>query len=153
MYHKLGIPFEEILGIAKNLECIVFKITTIDTYVAIIYRPPKYCISAFMAALNFLLDNLENLSTKIVVTGDFNQDILSNNKTVLNCMSSRGFTQYVDEPTTENGTLIDRSVPSTRDKLQGVALGPLIYYFGGFGPKSTGLEDDSDEEVCDCYCK
>lgn len=47
----------------------------------------------------------------------------------------------------------DGSVPSTRDKLQGVALGPLIYYFGGFGPKSTGLEDDSDEEVCDCYCK
>lgn len=40
----------------------------------------------------------------------------------------------------------DGSVPSTRDKLQGVALGPLIYYFGGFGPKSTGLEDDSDEE-------
>uniref|UniRef100_A0A8W8JJZ6 Endonuclease/exonuclease/phosphatase domain-containing protein n=1 Tax=Magallana gigas TaxID=29159 RepID=A0A8W8JJZ6_MAGGI len=107
VYHKLDIPFEEILGIAKNLECIVFKITTIDTYVAIIYRPPKYCISTFMAALNFLLDNLENLSTKIVVTGDFNQDILSNNKTVLNCMSSRGFTQYVDEPTTENGTLID----------------------------------------------
>lgn len=47
----------------------------------------------------------------------------------------------------------DGSVPSPRDKLQGVALGPLIYYFGGFGPKSTGLDDDSDEEVCDCYCK
>lgn len=43
------------------------------------------------------------------------------------------------------------SVPSPRDKLQGVAMGQLIYYFGGFGPKSTGLDDDSDEEVCDFY--
>lgn len=39
--------------------------------------------------------------------------------------------------------------PSPRDKLQGVAIGQLIYYFGGFGPKSSGLEEeDEDEEVC-----
>ena len=38
--------------------------------------------------------------------------------------------------------------PSPRDKLQGVAIGQLIYYFGGFGPKSSGLEEeDEDEEV------
>lgn len=37
MYYKLGIFFEEILGIVKNFECIVFKIIIIDIYVVIIY--------------------------------------------------------------------------------------------------------------------
>lgn len=66
-----------------------------------------------MAALNFLLDNLKTFRQfrksfkKLVVTGDFNQVILKNNRTVLKCMSSRGLTQFVDEPTTENETLID----------------------------------------------
>ncbi|XP_070205613.1 kelch domain-containing protein 1-like [Littorina saxatilis] len=40
--------------------------------------------------------------------------------------------------------------PRARDKLQGVAIGTNIYYFGGFGPKSDGFEDmeegDEDEE-------
>ena len=31
--------------------------------------------------------------------------------------------------------------PRARDKLQGVAVGTSIYYFGGFGPKSDGFED------------
>ncbi|XP_022334812.2 kelch domain-containing protein 1-like isoform X1 [Crassostrea virginica] len=36
--------------------------------------------------------------------------------------------------------------PSPRDKLQGVAIGQLIYYFGGFGPKSSGLEEEDEDE-------
>ena len=31
--------------------------------------------------------------------------------------------------------------PRARDKLQGVAMGTNIYYFGGFGPKSDSAED------------
>lgn len=72
VYYKLGIFFEEILGIVKNFECIVFKIIIIDIYVVIIYWFLKYCILVFMVVLNFLFDNLENLLIKIVVIGDFN---------------------------------------------------------------------------------
>ncbi|XP_061165639.1 kelch domain-containing protein 1-like [Saccostrea echinata] len=36
--------------------------------------------------------------------------------------------------------------PSPRDKLQGVAVGQWIYYFGGFGPKAGDLDDEDDEE-------
>ncbi|KAK3764256.1 hypothetical protein RRG08_033338, partial [Elysia crispata] len=46
--------------------------------------------------------------------------------------------------------------PRSRDKLQGVAVGSLIYYFGGFGPKTDEAEiddiegsDDDDEEFED----
>lgn len=45
--------------------------------------------------------------------------------------------------------------PSPRDKLQGTVVDKCIYYFGGFGPKQTGdeqedwedLEDDDDDDV------
>lgn len=107
VYYKIGIPHEEIRQIAKNLKCIVFKITSNDTYVAIIYIPQKYLAMPFMEALNSMLDNLEKLSNKIVVVGDFNENLLNDKRTVHNYMLSRGFKQYVKEPTTENGTLID----------------------------------------------
>lgn len=39
--------------------------------------------------------------------------------------------------------------PSPRDKLQGTVVGGQIYYFGGFGPKFTGEEDEEDWEDLD----
>nr|KAG5708616.1 hypothetical protein BaRGS_033037 [Batillaria attramentaria] len=38
------------------------------------------------------------------------------------------------------------SKPRARDKLQGVAIGNNIYYFGGFGPKTDQDLDDLEEE-------
>ena len=35
--------------------------------------------------------------------------------------------------------------PSARDKLQGTVIDTRIYYFGGFGPKLTGGEDDWED--------
>ncbi|KAL4227507.1 F-box only protein 42 [Mactra antiquata] len=35
--------------------------------------------------------------------------------------------------------------PSARDKLQGTAVDKCIYYFGGFGPKFTGEEEDWED--------
>ena len=37
--------------------------------------------------------------------------------------------------------------PSPRDKLQGTAIDDKIYYFGGFGPKLTGDEEDDWDDV------
>lgn len=36
------------------------------------------------------------------------------------------------------------SKPRPRDKLQAVAIGTNIYYFGGFGPKTDGADVSSD---------
>ncbi|XP_048738343.1 kelch domain-containing protein 1-like [Ostrea edulis] len=38
------------------------------------------------------------------------------------------------------------TAPGPRDKLQAVAMGHWLYFFGGFGPKSTDMDDDDDEE-------
>ena len=40
----------------------------------------------------------------------------------------------------------DGPKPSPRDKLQGTTIDKNIYYFGGFGPKLTGDDDDDDWE-------
>ncbi|VDI68671.1 Hypothetical predicted protein [Mytilus galloprovincialis] len=54
-----------------------------------------------------LICKLEDLSERVVVIGDFNQDILKGSCTVLSFMLSKGFRQLVSSPTTEGGTLID----------------------------------------------
>ncbi|XP_076444322.1 kelch domain-containing protein 2-like [Babylonia areolata] len=51
---------------------------------------------------------------------------------------------------TENSTWkeveTEGNKPRPRDKLQGVAIGSNIYYFGGFGPKTAPEEMDEDWE-------
>lgn len=60
-----------------------------------------------MNNFSLLIDKLELLSTRLIVLGDFNQDIINNQSSVLNFMSAKGFSQYVENSTTENGTLKD----------------------------------------------
>lgn len=106
-FFKKEVKYEEMKHIAKNLESIVFKIDELDIIIATIYRPQRYSIGAFMNNFSLLIDKLELLSTRLTVLGDFNQDIINNQSSVLNFMSAKGFSQYVENPTTENGTLID----------------------------------------------
>ncbi|XP_062580740.1 uncharacterized protein LOC134242656 [Saccostrea cucullata] len=106
VFCKSGVIYEE-LKIVENLECIVFKIGNIDTVVASIYRPQRYLIGKFMEALKLLLSRLERLSRKLIVIGDFNQDLLNHQTSILSFMTSNGFRQCLENPTTENGTLID----------------------------------------------
>ncbi|CAG2231657.1 unnamed protein product [Mytilus edulis] len=67
----------------------------------------RYNLGKFLENMEMLICKLEDLSEKIVVIGDFNQDILKGGCTVFNFMSSKGFRQLVSSPTTEGGTLID----------------------------------------------
>ena len=50
--------------------------------------------------------SLSNLPT--IILGDFNEDLSDNtNSRVLHVMSNHGYTQLVQSPTTDRGTLID----------------------------------------------
>ena len=50
--------------------------------------------------------SLSNLPT--IILGDFNKDIYSNTHScILDIMSNNGYTQLVQSPTTDRGTLID----------------------------------------------
>ncbi|CAG2185969.1 unnamed protein product [Mytilus edulis] len=97
----------ELCNLASNLECIIFKIKTENILVATIYRTQKYNVGKFLENLETLICKMQELSEKIVIIGDFNQDILKGFYTVLNFMQSKGFNQLVNSPTTEGGTLID----------------------------------------------
>ncbi|XP_071155864.1 uncharacterized protein [Mytilus edulis] len=106
VFYKLSTE-TEICNLVSNLECIVFKISSKNILVATVYRTQKYNLGKFLENLEILICKLVDLSEKIVVIGDFNQDILKGGCTVFNFMSSKGFRQLVDSPTTEGGTLID----------------------------------------------
>nr|CAI5841258.1 unnamed protein product [Callosobruchus analis] len=67
--------------------------------VCVIYRPPRsrldVCINFFDNALPQCLTEFDN----IVVLGDLNCNFLENGNPVLECLSTYGFTQVIEEPT------------------------------------------------------
>lgn len=129
VFYRTGILYEEIKQMARNLECIVFKLIHIDTLVAVVYRPQKYIIGKFMEIFSSLINQMEILSDRLIVIGDFNQDILTNQKTVLEFMSSKGFNQHIAESTTENGTLIDHVYVKGCPHVEKVSVVPTYYSY------------------------
>ncbi|CAG2244663.1 unnamed protein product [Mytilus edulis] len=106
VFHKLSSE-TELCNLTSNLECIVFKIPSRNVFVATVYRTQRYNLGKFLENMETLICKLEDLSERVVVIGDFNQDILKGSCTVLSFMLSKGFRQLVSSPTTEGGTLID----------------------------------------------
>ncbi|XP_061175632.1 uncharacterized protein LOC133184560 [Saccostrea echinata] len=127
VFCRSGVVYEE-LKIAENLECIVFKIESIDTVVATIYRPQRYVIGTFMETLNQFLSRLEAHSSRMIVIGDFNQDILREQSSILNFMTLKEFKQCIQNPTTDNGTLIDHVYTKGCPGVQ-VSLVPTYYSY------------------------
>ena len=76
--------------------------------IAVVYRSPGVSQTALITLLSRLLAHVSLCNTACMILGDFNEDILHHqNSALLNHMSSFGFKQLVNLPTTAQGSLID----------------------------------------------
>ncbi|XP_063436424.1 uncharacterized protein LOC134717858 [Mytilus trossulus] len=107
VYVKTDSEYENCNITVENLECMTFRIPTMNVLVATVYRTQKYQIGIFLKTFISFVSKLTELSNNIIVLGDFNQDILKGERSILDYMTSKGFQQLVEEATTEGGTLID----------------------------------------------
>ncbi|XP_052393335.1 uncharacterized protein LOC127941915 isoform X1 [Carassius gibelio] len=89
-----------------NLECIYFAVPHLSLNAALLYRPNSYPLNLFQQNMLHVFDELEKQSGKKVIMGDFNEDILTSS-TIGTLMELHGYSQHVQHPTTEKGTLID----------------------------------------------
>ena len=89
-----------------NIECLPLYIPQLKTQVAVIYRPSSYQLSTFCAKLNDLIVHMNMKTGGKIILGDFNENLMVANS-IRTQMEKHGFSQVVNEPTTEKGTLID----------------------------------------------
>ena len=76
--------------------------------VALVYRSPSVSLDAFLGALATVLSHVAMSDFPTVVVGDFNEDLLQKpDSRVLSLMSSNGYEQLVQSPTTDRGTMIN----------------------------------------------
>lgn len=106
LYNKINNQCNILNLPVTNLEYLAFYSGDWDITVAVIYRPPSYKPETFCQNLMSLLTLLDKYPGGCIVMGDFNEDILKV-CSLQKIMENQGFRQYVEEPTTENGTLID----------------------------------------------
>ncbi|XP_063435688.1 uncharacterized protein LOC134716608 [Mytilus trossulus] len=128
VYVKSDSEYEEFDISQKNLECIIFKVPKMNVVIATIYRTQKYQIELFLRNVHALLSELVQLSSSIIVLGDFNQDIIKGGRSIQDFMASFGFEQLVQEATTEGGTLIDHVYIKSCEKVQ-VSVIPTYYSY------------------------
>ena len=76
--------------------------------VVAVYRRPQLPLGVFLPLMNDLISNLPPIAPTIIV-GDFNDNLLAASRlsTLSQFMSLRQFTQLVQVPTTDSGTLLD----------------------------------------------
>lgn len=92
----------------------VVSITAISTQsgrkisISAVYKCPQQQLAAFLTLFDNYLADLPQ-STPTIVLGDFNEDLLSRSSSsrLLQLMSSRGFSQLVQGPTTDSGSMLD----------------------------------------------
>ncbi|XP_041467172.1 uncharacterized protein LOC121417516 [Lytechinus variegatus] len=119
---KLNISFD-------NLEFVAAVISNPDSIIlSVVYRPPSYNINSFCESLENLLKELSKRSSKCIITGDFNEDLLKATSKVYELMTFNGYTQHVVNATTENGTLIDHVYSKGMDTLETQVI-PTYYSY------------------------
>ena len=101
-----------ILNNSGNIECIVTKLQLPNlSHVAIvlIYRPPSSTIDALLNVVGAAINCVSSFGLPTFIMGDFNIDLLSQNfdRRLINILSVNNFTQLVNSPTTDRGSLID----------------------------------------------
>ena len=112
-----------------NLECIAIIITNpVSFVISVIYRPPSYSIKRFCECLLNYLNELHKVSTRCIVMGDFNEDLMKHNSQVNRLMCNNGYKQHVSKPTTENGTLIDHVYSKGLDIIEADVI-PIYYSY------------------------
>ena len=90
--------------------------------IALLYRPPSVPIATFVTMLTTLVTRMSMYSLRTIILGDFNEDLSDTIQSrILNVMSNHGYTQLVQSPTTDRGTLIDHvycNIPSDDTVVQ-----------------------------------
>ncbi|KAJ0056017.1 hypothetical protein NL108_017782 [Boleophthalmus pectinirostris] len=89
-----------------DLECVAYNCLASNILVVVIYRPPSYPMSLLIKNMKKLFKWIHFKSETIVIVGDFNENILKASKWS-KFMLEEGYSQHVECPTTERGTLID----------------------------------------------
>lgn len=65
--------------------------------------------------MSCLLKHLQNSNVVSIITGDFNEDLLSiPNSKLVSLMAQYGYSQLVHAPTTDSGSLIDHVYCNTK---------------------------------------
>ena len=73
-----------------------------------IYRRTKtVSIQCFLFLLEELVSSTAVLSNKVVIVGDFNEDLLENNTRISDFLKQYAFRQLIQRPTTDQGSLLD----------------------------------------------
>ena len=75
--------------------------------ITIYRRPNTISIQCFIKLLQELLSNAALHQKKIVILGDFNEDLLDNKTNICNFFQQNGFKQLIHQPTTNQGSLLD----------------------------------------------
>ena len=85
-----------------------FIISGCTMCIVAVYRCPQQQLAEFLNLLDNYMANLPQIVPSIIL-GDFDEDLLSrsNSSRLLQSMSTRGFNQLVQLPTTDSGSLLD----------------------------------------------
>ena len=79
-----------------------------DIQIALLYRPPSIPTASFVTVLTTIVAHMSLSTLPTIILGDFNEDLYDNTHShILDIMSNNGYTQLVQSPTTDRGTLID----------------------------------------------
>ncbi|XP_065109326.2 uncharacterized protein [Paramisgurnus dabryanus] len=108
-----------------NLECLYFVLPCVNLTAALLYRPNSYKTDLFQQQLLHVFNEMEKHPGQKIIMGDFNEDIFTSS-TIMKVMGQHGYTQQVQNSTTEKGTLIDHVY--TKD-MEGVTFEIVQTYY------------------------
>ena len=77
-------------------------------HIFVLYRSSNVPLQSLLTTLSRMLVYTSASNMPTLILGDFNADIITQpSSSIITLMSSHGYTQLVQTPTTPNGTLID----------------------------------------------
>ncbi|XP_073714001.1 uncharacterized protein [Misgurnus anguillicaudatus] len=106
LYCSENIECDLFIPECSNLECLYFVIPCVNLTAALLYRPNSYNPDLFRQQLLLVIDEMEKHPGPKMIMGDFNEDVFTSS-TIVKLMQQHGYSQQVQTPTTEKGTLID----------------------------------------------